>query len=241
MSNFPDGGRNAVSAACRVGRRSHRGNTSPEVARIAAGLRHFVVENAKTARHELKRLGLTQPLCTLDIRVLPEGPSPDALRALLAPLFAGESVGLMSEAGCPAVADPGAALVGVAHQMGIRIVPLVGPSSVLLGLMASGLNGQNFAFHGYLPVREPQRSRRIVELERESLREGRTQIIIETPYRNTQMLAALLAACQSTTRLCIASALTCADEFVRTLRVGEWRSAAMPELHRRPTVFLFLA
>jgi len=211
------------------------------VCRIAAGLRYFIVENAKSARAELKRLAVSQSLRDIDIRVLPRQPALADVEGLMAPLLAGESAGLMSEAGCPAVADPGAALVSAAHGRGIRVVPLVGPSSILLGLMASGLNGQSFAFHGYLPVREPQRSQRIAELERESRRHGRTQIFIETPYRNTQLLTALLAACHSATRLCIASALTTAEESVRTRSVAEWRVASPPPLDRRPTVFLLLA
>lgn len=213
----------------------------PDVRHVVAGLRYFVVENAKSARAELRRLGLTRDLRDIDIRELPEASSSDVLAPLLAPVLEGKSVGLLSEAGCPGIADPGAALVGAAHQCGIRVVPLVGPSSVLLGLMASGLNGQAFSFHGYLPVREPQRSRRIVELERVSRREGRTQIFIETPYRNAKMLAALLAACRPETRLCVASGLTTSAETVRTCSVAEWRTSKTPRIDRIPTVFLLLA
>ena len=208
---------------------------------VGCRLRRFVVENAKTARAELKRIGHPLPLRKLAIEPLPESPSAADLERLLAPLLAGEDIGLMSEAGCPAVADPGALLVRRAHELGITVRPLVGPSSLLLALMASGLDGQRFAFHGYLPAREPERSRRIGELEKESARLAQTQIFIETPYRNPALFAALLAACRPATRLCVASDLTLAQESVLTQRIGAWRSAPAPALDKRPTVFLLLA
>lgn len=212
-----------------------------EVLRIARGLKYFIVENAKSARAELKRIGIERPLREIDIRELPQEPKQADLDALLSPLLAGESAGLMSEAGVPAVADPGALLVLAAHARSIRVVPLVGPSSLLLALMASGLNGQCFAFHGYLPVREPDRSRRIAELERESRREGRTQIFIETPYRNAALFTALLEACRPDTLLCIASELTIGGESIATRRIDVWRAGPAPSLEKRPTVFLLLA
>ena len=147
----------------------------------------------------------------------------------------------MSEAGCPAVADPGALLVRRAHEKGVKVVPLVGPSSLLLALMASGLNGQSFAFHGYLPVDEEARKRRIRELETESARHSRTQLFIETPYRNERMFEALKATCSPETRLCVARDLTTADEWIVTRRIADWKKAATPELSKRPTVFLLLA
>lgn len=212
-----------------------------EVLRITRGLRYFVVEDAKSARAELKRIGVTRPIQEIDIQELPREPKPADFDALLAPLAAGESIGLMSEAGVPAVADPGALLVRAAQAKGIRVKPLVGPSSILLALMASGLNGQNFAFHGYLPVREPERSKRIVELERESRRVVRTQIFIETPYRNTTLFSALLQACGPDTLLCLASELTTEREHIETRRIDEWRATPVPSLDKRPTVFLMLA
>lgn len=211
------------------------------VQRIARSLRYFVVENAKSARVELKRIGIPHPIQEIDIRELPREPSQSDLDVLLAPLAAGQSAGLMSEAGAPAVADPGALLVHAAHTKGIRVVPLVGPSSLLLGLMASGLNGQCFSFHGYLPVREPERSKRIIELERQSRRETRTQIFIETPYRNAALFAALLEACRPDTWLCVASELTSDRECIATKRIDAWRAAPAPALEKRPTVFLLLA
>ncbi|GAB2181614.1 SAM-dependent methyltransferase [Denitratisoma sp. agr-D3] len=207
----------------------------------ACRLGYFVVENAKTARAELKRLEHPTPLRELAIEQLPEKLNGADADRLLAPLLAGHDLGIMSEAGCPGVADPGALLVRRAHELGIRVKPLVGPSSLLLSLMASGLDGQQFAFHGYLPAREPERSQRIVALEKESRRLGQTQLFIETPYRNTALFQALLAACQGGTRLCVATDLTLPGETITTKTVAQWKKAAVPPLDKRPTVFLLLA
>ncbi len=160
---------------------------------------------------------------------------------LLAPALAGSDLGLISEAGCPAVADPGAALVALAHQEGIPVIPMVGPSSILLALMGSGLSGQNFAFHGYLPSDAQERDRRLRELERQSRQEQRTQIFIETPYRNRQMLESLFRTCAPGTRVCVATDLTLDSEQIMTRLVAEWRGQPLPEINRRPTVFLLLA
>ena len=220
-------------------------NCLPAITREAAcRLTHFVAENAKTARAELKRIGHPLPLRELAIEQLPEAPTATDIERLLAPLHAGHAshdIGLMSDAGCPAVADPGALLVRRAHELGITVKPLVGPSSLLLGLMASGLDGQRFAFHGYLPAREPDRSRRIAELESESARNRQTQIFIETPYRNHALFNALLSACRPQTRLCVATDLTLGSEQVCTRRMADWKAAAPPALDKRPTVFLLLA
>lgn len=214
----------------------------PEETRsVACRLGRFVVENAKTARAELKRLGHPRPLRELAIDEIPEKPDAAALDRLLAPLAAGEDIGILSEAGCPGVADPGALLVRRAHAKGWRVRPLVGPSSLLLALMASGLDGQRFAFHGYLPQREPERSHAITDLEKESARRSQTQLFIETPYRNGAMFASLLAACRPETLLCIASDLTLPTESVATRRVADWRKQTPPTLDKRPTVFLLLA
>lgn len=214
----------------------------PQATRDAAcRLRHFVVENAKTARAELKRIAHPVPLRELDIEVLPENPEASDIDRLLAPLLAGRDLGLMSEAGCPAVADPGALLVRRAHELDIPVKPLIGPSSLLLALMASGLNGQGFAFQGYLPAREPERSRRIAELEAVSARLGQTQLFIETPYRNTALFQALLATCRPRTLLCIATDLSLASESIHTHAVVDWKKRTPPSLERRPTVFLLLS
>ena len=168
----------------------------PATRETACRLTHFVVENAKTARAELKRIGHPMPIRDLAIEQLPEKLGATEIERLLSPLSAGTDIGLMSEAGCPGVADPGALLVRRAHALGITVKPLIGPSSLLLALMASGLDGQRFAFHGYLPQREPERSQKIAALEKESLRLQQTQLFIETPYRNAALFAALLAACR---------------------------------------------
>lgn len=212
-----------------------------EVLLIARSLRYFIVENAKSARAELKHIEVDHPIQDIDIRVLPREPLQADFDALLAPLVQGCSAGLMSEAGVPAVADPGALLVRAAHASGIRVTPLVGPSSLLLALMASGLNGQCFAFHGYLPLREPERGRRIAELERESRRESRTQIFIETPYRNATLFSALLLNCQPGTLLCLATELTTAMESIETKQIDVWRNSPAPAIEKKPTVFLLLA
>lgn len=207
----------------------------------AKRLKHFVAENAKSARAFLKSLPSDTPMQQIGIQELNEHTPQDALPGLLTPLRAGNDVGLISEAGCPAVADPGAALVALAHESGISVVPLVGPSSVLLALMGSGLSGQNFAFHGYLPAKDDQRRRRILELENDSRREHRTQLFIETPYRNVKMLQALLAACAPQTRIGIASDLTLEQQRIMTMRCSEWKRQALPDIDKRPTVFLLQA
>ena len=198
-------------------------------------LRDFVVENAKTARAFLKSVGCDPK--EVRIRELNEKVS---VHELLQPVREQRSLGLLSEAGCPAIADPGALLVEAAHREGIRVVPLVGPSSIVLALMASGLEGQRFAFCGYLP-REPEgRKRKIRELEARSRKERETQIFIETPYRNDALFGALLQACRSETLVCVASDLTLNSQDVRTKSVAQWRGARHA-IGKRPTVFLLLS
>lgn len=202
-------------------------------------LARFIAEEPRTARRFLASLGRTG-LRALTFDTLDEHTPKQALDALLAPLREGEDVGLLSEAGCPAVADPGADLVALAHREGIRVVPMVGPSAILLALMASGLGGQRFAFHGYLPVNAAERGLALRELEAESARAGVTQLFIETPYRNDALLADLLAHCAAETMVCIASDLTQTEEQVATRSVAQWRLSA-PALDRRPTVFALRA
>lgn len=211
------------------------------VIECARRLTHFVAENAKTARAFLKALPCDSPLQQITIRELNEHTPPSGLPRLLAPALSGTDLGLISEAGCPAIADPGAALVALAHQQGVQVVPMVGPSSILLALMGSGLSGQSFTFHGYLPSEAPEREKRLRELEKESRQQQRTQIFIETPYRNRQMLAALMNICAPGTRICIATDLTLADEQITTRPVADWRRQQLPEINRRPTVFLLQA
>lgn len=204
-------------------------------------LDYFIAERAKTARAELKRLGYSHPIQTAEIHELPERLDSRAIADLLAPILAGRNGGLVSEAGCPAVADPGALIVRAAHEHGIRVIPHVGPSSLLLALMASGLNGQSFAFHGYLPQKPDERTQAIQQLERESAKLQRTQLFIETPYRNTAMLAGLLEACNPTTLICVARSVTGANEWIATRSVAAWKKHGLPDLDRQPTIFLILA
>ncbi|MDP2751866.1 MAG: SAM-dependent methyltransferase [Rhodocyclaceae bacterium] len=208
---------------------------------IACQLTRFIVENAKTARAELKRLEHPVPLRELFIEQIPENPAPSDIERLLAPLLIGENVGLLSEAGCPCIADPGTLLVRRAHELNMTVRPLIGPSAILLALMAAGLEGQQFTFHGYLPAREPERSQKIVELEKESKHRNQTQLFIEAPYRNNALFQALLTACQPKTRLCIAFDLTLPAETITLHTINEWRRLPPPDIDRRPTVFLMLS
>ncbi len=212
---------------------------APGLQRIR-GLTHFVAENAKSARAFLASVGMPGAMRELSIAELRAETPPEQLRGLLAPLAAGHDLGLVSEAGCPAIADPGAALVEAAHRAGHRVVPLVGPSAIVLALMASGLEGQRFAFCGYLPREAKARSLRVRALEARSRGERETQIFIETPYRNDALLAGLLAVCAPGTRLCVAADLTLESERIETRTVAEWRRASAA-IGRRPAVFLLQA
>jgi 16S rRNA (cytidine1402-2'-O)-methyltransferase len=204
---------------------------APALATIRS-LQDFVVENAKSARAFLGAIGM--PVRELSIVAI------DEKRDLLLPLREGRPLGLLSEAGCPAIADPGAELVEAAHREGFRVVPLVGPSSITLALMASGLEGQRFAFCGYLPRDAAERSERIKQLEQRSRRERETEIFIETPYRNDALFSALLEGCAPATRLCVAADLTMGTESVRTRTIAEWRRLRAA-IGKRPAVFLLLA
>ena len=215
---------------------------------VTASLDYFVAENAKTARAFLKLVGnahpLAKPIQEIAIAELNVNTPAHALESLLAPLLAGRDGGLVSEAGVPAVADPGADLVRLAHQRGITVRPLVGPSSLLLAVMASGLNGQSFAFNGYLPTDAALRAKRIKELESRSRNEKQTQLFIETPYRNAAMLEALVAQCTPSTLICVATDLSLDTESVQTWNGGQWKkqlaAGKAPDFHKKPTVFLLL-
>jgi len=202
---------------------------------IVRSLREFAVENAKSARAFLSEVKMPVAIRELRIREIGED-----LQALLQPLREGRPLGLLSEAGCPAIADPGAALVEAAHREGFRVVPLVGPSSITLALMSSGLEGQRFAFCGYLPREPGERARRIRELEARSRKEKETQIFIETPYRSDALLAALLESCSAQTRLCVAADLTLPTENISIREISDWRKTRTA-IGRRPAVFLLLA
>jgi 16S rRNA (cytidine1402-2'-O)-methyltransferase len=200
-------------------------------------IKEYIVENEKTARKFLKDAGLKTPQSELIIHDYGKHNRDLGTGEFFKGLQAGNDVGLMSEAGCPGIADPGAGIVEKAHRMGIKVVPLVGPSSILLALMASGFNGQSFTFHGYLPIDKVLRSKKIKELEGLAERNKQTQLFIETPFRNNPMLDEILKTAHPQTRLCIACDLTSADEFVQTKTIAEWQKK-VPDLHKRPTIFL---
>lgn len=208
---------------------------------LATGLTTYIAENAKTARAFLKQIGTAGPIQDITIHTLNGKVDGVQIRAWLKPLLQGGDIGLVSEAGCPAVADPGALVVAQAHDMGLRVVPWVGPSSILLGLMASGLDGQRFAFHGYAPVDAGERARQLKAWETQSHKLRQTQIFIETPYRNEAMFDALKQSLKGDTRLCIARSLTTADEWIQTQAINRWKTLPAPDLARKPTIFLFLA
>jgi 16S rRNA (cytidine1402-2'-O)-methyltransferase len=221
---------------------------------VMRSLDYFIVENVRTARRflskvraslannvipgEPKATGNLPPIDALELVELNEHTRPEEVSAMLAPLLAGRSAGVISEAGVPAVADPGAEIVAAAHRAGVRVVPLVGPSSILLALMASGANGQSFAFNGYLPVREPERGRAIRHFERRAHTERQSQIFIETPYRSGRLFADLLAACAPETRLTVAADITAPAEFIKTAPVSAWRRTPVPALDKRPAIFI---
>ena len=211
-----------------------------DVVKIAQNLDNFVVESEKSARHFLSTIKTAKPVRELTLNLLNEHTLDKDVSALLTPLLAGKDVGLMSDAGCPGIADPGAKLVELAHQKGVRVMPLVGPSSILLSLMASGLNGQSFAFLGYLPVDKQARSLKLKEIEKRAQAHNETQIFIETPYRNQHMLEAILSTCNANTRLCIASQVSLLDELIVTKTISGWKQSTLPDLHKKPTVFLLL-
>jgi 16S rRNA (cytidine1402-2'-O)-methyltransferase len=205
---------------------------------VARALKHFVVETPKAARQFIKSLQSEWPIQSIDFARLDVNTLPNRVPQLLQPALNGEDLGLLSDAGCPGVADPGALLVAAAHRAGVRVVPLVGPSAVLLALMAAGMNGQQFAFHGYLPVAPEARIKALKALDDAVARSGVTQIYIETPYRNDALLAATLAACRATTELCVAADLTLPTEQVIRRPIAQWRDSARTELSRRPAIFL---
>jgi len=204
---------------------------------IIRTLKYFIVEEIRTARRFLKKICPEIEIDSLSFTLYNEHSSTTDTYSFLEPLLKGHDAGILSEAGTPCVADPGSLIVQMAHQAGIRVVPLVGPSSLLLALMASGFNGQQFVFHGYLPIDKPARTRRIREIEQEMIRKDQTQIFIETPYRNLQLLQAITETCQESTLLCLATSLTTSEEKIITLPVKEWKKQK-PDINKKPTVFL---
>ncbi|MBA3827544.1 MAG: SAM-dependent methyltransferase [Taibaiella sp.] len=212
---------------------------SPEVRTETVHIKHFFAENARTGRRFIKLLHPTLVIDTLQFSEIDKHTGADT-KLLLDWLKEGSDVGVMSEAGCPGIADPGAILAGIAHTIGAHVVPLTGPSSLILALMASGLNGQSFCFKGYIPVKEPARGQYIKAMENASRKEQQTQLFIETPYRNNNMLNDLVKNCNGNTRLCIAESIGAPDAFIKTQTIDEWKKN-QPDLKKAPAVFLLLA
>ena len=198
---------------------------------------YYIVENEKSARRFIKKISPRKSQPNLLIEVLNKYTEPEAIPTFLQPCLEGHNIGVLSEAGCPGIADPGADVVRVAHQKNIQVVPLVGPSSIVLAMMASGLNGQNFAFNGYLPIDSTDRKKAIKSLEKKSIDLGQSQIFIETPYRNDKLLAELLKALSINTLLCIACDITLSTEFIATKKISDWKKTAL-DLNKRPTIFI---
>ena len=201
-------------------------------------IRHFIVEEERTARRFLKMVDKSIDIDQLTFYPMGKHADPKQFRDYLRPLCNGEAMGIISEAGCPAIAYPGADVVAIAQSLNLRVIPLVGPSSILLGLMASGFNGQSFAFHGYLPINDGQRSAMLKKLEARCSAEDQTQIFIETPFRNQQLFEDLLRICHPQTRLCVAAGITCEEEFIHTHTIQEWKKTTLPDLRKTPTIFL---
>lgn len=209
------------------------------VTAIVQQLSVFYVENERTARRYLKALDRNINIDALQLLIMNENQPPDlALAKKL--LLEGKDIGVLSEAGCPAIADPGNLIVQVAHSINARVIPMIGPNSMLLALMASGLNGQNFQFAGYLPIKPPERTKMIRELEQESEKKNQTQLFIETPYRNNQLMKDILDNCKDYTKVCVAADITAPTEYIKTKTVKEWKQQ-IPDLHKRPAIFLLLA
>lgn len=204
---------------------------------VLRGLRHFVVENVRSARRFIKACDRTIDIDSLHFYELNKHTSPEAISDYLRPLEEGEGLGLISEAGCPAVADPGSDIVAMAQRKGYMVEPLVGPSSILLSLMASGFNGQRFTFLGYLPIEESERAKAIRDAEHRATALGETQIFIETPYRNERLVQELIKYCKATTKLCIASQITAPTAYIRTQTLADWRKCT-PTIHKQATIFL---
>lgn len=204
---------------------------------VIAGIRHFIVEEVRTARRFLRSVDPAFDIDACTFYPLNKHTLPEAISGYLRPLEQGLPMGVISEAGCPAVADPGADVVAIAQRKGLTVVPLVGPSSIILSVMASGFNGQSFAFNGYLPIESAERIKRLKQLEQRIYTEQQTQLFIETPYRNQKLLTDILQNCRPQTRLCIAANITCPDQYIRTRTIKEWQGHT-PELSKIPCIFL---
>ncbi len=210
------------------------------IKRTIENIDHYIVENERSARHFIKKISPRKSQPDLSLQTLNKYTEPETIPHLLNPCLEGHDIGVLSEAGCPGIADPGAEVAKVAHQIGIQVVPLVGPSSIVLALMASGMNGQNFAFNGYLPIESVDRRKKIKQLERISKETNQSQVFIETPYRNDKLLGELLKTLAMTTLLCVACDLTLSTEFIATKSIADWKHFTL-ELHKRPSIFIISA
>jgi 16S rRNA (cytidine1402-2'-O)-methyltransferase len=213
---------------------------SPQVQEVISHTKIFLVENPRSARRFISSLKLGINIEELQLEVLDKDTPPEQVSRLMMPLLNGADIGVISEAGCPGIADPGALAVAYAHQKDIQVVPISGPSSMFLALMGSGFSGQSFAFHGYLPIDKKERAASLKKLEQESVREKRAQLFMETPFRNNQFLADALASLSPQTKLCIAKNLTAADELIQTKTIADWKNHPL-DLHKVPTVFILQA
>ncbi|MBQ6049077.1 MAG: SAM-dependent methyltransferase [Bacteroidaceae bacterium] len=205
---------------------------------VILGIRHFIVENVRSARRFLRLVDHEFPIDDSTFYEMGKHAQTDQFASYLKPLQQGFPVGVISEAGCPAVADPGAEVVAMAQHKGFRVIPLVGPSSMIMAVMASGLNGQSFAFNGYLPVDEADRAKKLKALESRAWNESQTQLLIETPYRNRKMFDTILRSLRPQTRLCVAAGITTSDEYIRTHTIQEWKRIQLPDLSKIPAIFL---
>ncbi len=210
------------------------------IKRILEQVDHYIVENEKTARRFIKKVSPSKSQAALKIDILNKFTNPEDLHGFLSPTHEGVDIGLLSEAGAPAIADPGADIVAIAHEQNIRVIPLVGPSSILMALMSSGMNGQSFAFNGYLPIEKAERHQAIKQLEKRSKELKQSQAFIETPYRNTKLFSALINALNPHTKLCVAADITLPTEYIKTYSISKWKQEQI-DLHKRPTIFIIQA
>lgn len=205
---------------------------------IIVEIKYFIVENIRSARRFLKKVDQSIDIGELTFYELNEHTDLTTIGNYLNPLLKGNAMGVISEAGCPAVADPGSAVVAMAQKKNLRVIPLSGPSSMIMAIMSSGFNGQSFAFNGYLPVKPAERASKIRQLEQRVYKENQTQLFIEAPYRNIKMFESILSACRPDTKLCVASGITCPEEFIKTKTIAEWKKAPEPQINKIPAIFL---
>ncbi len=225
---------------CPIGEQSDPYTVLPSAnSEVINSLDYFIVENTRSARRFLSKAKISRPIDTLEFCELNEHSiAGREIEQMVEPILKGRSAGVISEAGVPGVADPGALVVEMCHRKGVKVVPLVGPSSIIMAMMASGLNGQSFAFNGYLPIKPPERAKAIKNFERRAHNEGQSQLFIEAPYRNVKLVEQLFATLNSETKLTIAMDITSPEEYIRTLEIKQWRATQLPEMNKRPAIFI---